>query len=55
MSKQRRKPYCTPEMRRVKLVPEEAVLGGCKTAAGDGIGTTGSCALASCVGTPDGS
>jgi hypothetical protein len=51
--KETRKPYCKPEIERVKLVPEEAVLGGCKTLAnGGGIGlVSGSCQLEGCITT----
>ena len=36
-----RKPYHKPEIERVRLVPEEAVLGGCKMTGGDaGPGST---------------
>lgn len=50
----KKKQYVKPEMERVQLVPEEAVLGGCKTTSGGGIGTefpSGNCATAtpSCV------
>jgi hypothetical protein len=33
-AKHRRKPYSKPEVKRVQLRPEEAVLGGCKIAGG---------------------
>lgn len=49
---EQKKPYVKPELERVKLVPDEAVLGGCKTTDGGGIGTSspaGNCATASCV------
>lgn len=36
MSKQSRKPYKRPQVSKVRLIPEEAVLSGCKTG-----GTTG--------------
>ncbi|NLF13098.1 MAG: hypothetical protein GX597_15030 [Anaerolineaceae bacterium] len=45
----KRKPYVKPEMERIQLVPEEAVLGGCKTTSGGGIGTdfpSGNCVTA---------
>lgn len=31
-AEQRKKPYVKPKIRRVELRPQEAVLGGCKTA-----------------------
>jgi hypothetical protein len=31
VTEKRKKAYRKPEIKRVKLVPEEAVLGGCKT------------------------
>jgi hypothetical protein len=34
----RKKPYVKPEIQRVVLRPEEAVLGSCKTAQGSGPG-----------------
>jgi len=44
-----KKPYTKPEVRQVQLRPEEAVLGGCKTAPGASGGMTGSlCSL--CAG-----
>jgi hypothetical protein len=44
-----KKPYVKPEVKQVQLRPEEAVLGGCKTAAGASPGQTGSlCSL--CAG-----
>jgi len=44
-----KKPYMKPEIKRVHLRPEEAVLGGCKTAPGASGGQTGSlCSL--CAG-----
>jgi hypothetical protein len=50
MRKEKRKPYCKPEMERVRLVPEEAVLGGCKVlGAGTGIGVQSNCMNASCI------
>ena len=52
MNNEDRKPYRKPVIQQVKLVPEEAVLGGCKTAsAGGGINLVGSgnCVTASCV------
>jgi len=33
---ERKKPYSTPEIQEVPLRPEEAVLGGCKTASVSG-------------------
>jgi len=46
---EQKKPYVKPELERVKLVPDEAVLGGCKTDAGGGLLPAGNCATASCV------
>ena len=44
-----RKPYAKPELRRVSLRPEEAVLGACKTIAGTASGGAGgSCSIVSC-------
>jgi len=43
MAKRQRKPYRKPEVKRVRLVPEEAVLGGCKN-----VGTSGPPGLANC-------
>jgi len=43
----RKRPYAKPELTRVGLRPEEAVLGACKTAGG-GAGAGGSCSLVSC-------
>jgi hypothetical protein len=43
-----KKPYVKPEVRRVPLRPEEAVLGGCKAAAG-GAGSGGSCNVVLCL------
>jgi hypothetical protein len=34
---QRRKPYSKPEVRQIPLRPEEAVLGGCKSATQAGV------------------
>jgi hypothetical protein len=46
---QRRKPYQKPEVQRVALRPEEAVLGACKALNGTvGGGTAGSCSAVSC-------
>lgn len=46
----KRKPYVKPEMERIQLVPEEAVLGGCKSISGaEGIGQTGNCMTSSCI------
>jgi hypothetical protein len=49
--KQRRETYVTMKIEKVRLVPEEAVLGGCKTesAGQTGQGQTGNCETASCV------
>ena len=52
------KPYRKPEIQRVRLVPEEAVLGNCKTPSaggGSGVGAGYSCAVAGCPSAPDGS
>jgi hypothetical protein len=50
-------PYHKPRLEKVSLVPQEAVLGGCKTTTGGGShanpGT--SCVQASCVDTNYGS
>jgi hypothetical protein len=43
-----RKPYVKPGMKKVLLRPEEAVLGGCKTAGG-GAGSAGTCDLVLCL------
>ncbi len=42
-----KKPYVKPEVRRVPLRPEEAVLGGCKTASAIGPGQP-TCATLNC-------
>ncbi len=42
MSEMIRKPYTKPTVEVVSLVPDEAVLGGCKTDTGGGLGYTGS-------------
>jgi len=50
MTDKRKKFYSKPQIQQVKLVPEEAVLGGCKVAdTGGGIGSTTSCTTNSCV------
>jgi hypothetical protein len=36
MEEKKKRPYHKPQIERVRLRPEEAVLGGCKTAAGGG-------------------
>ena len=36
MTEKRKKAYRKPEIKRVRLMPEEAVLGGCKTTGGPG-------------------
>ena len=41
---QLRKPYTKPELRRIQLRPEEAVLGACKTSGTSGPGGMGNCA-----------
>jgi hypothetical protein len=41
-----KKPYAPPKLTSIKLRPEEAVLGGCKTAGGAGTLQT-ACALCS--------
>jgi hypothetical protein len=38
-----RRPYKKPEMERVSLRPEEAVLGNCKSGAASGPGGSSSC------------
>lgn len=45
-----RKPYRKPQIEQVRLVPEEAVLGWCKTGSGGGtvLGTS-DCSLEGCV------
>jgi hypothetical protein len=43
MKENEKRPYVKPEMEQVKLVPEEAVLAGCKTAAIIGPQFTGGC------------
>lgn len=50
MQSSKRRPYVKPTISKVSLVPDEAVLGGCKTfITGGGIGATGgSCSLAGC-------
>lgn len=52
---EKRKPYVKPVIASVNLIPDEAVLGNCKSAAGGGVGTSSSCALAGCQNLPDGS
>ena len=47
MNKKNKKPYKKPEIKRVKLTPEEAVLATCKTSIG-AIGTQGKC-VATCA------
>ena len=43
--KKQRKPYVKMRVAQVRLVPDEAVLGGCKTTGGGGIGyATNACA-----------
>ena len=42
-----RKPYVTPEVTKVALRPQEAVLGFCKTSGSSGVGGS-SCMTASC-------
>jgi hypothetical protein len=44
MTKEKR-PYCKPEMERVRLTPEDAVLAGCKTEAIVGPEFTGGCSI----------
>lgn len=44
-----KKPYAKPELTRVGLRPEEAVLGACKTIGGTaGGGAGGTCSVVSC-------
>jgi len=52
-----RRPYQKPRLEKVSLVPEEAVLGGCKTLTGGGINASGgtNCAAQDCVATNYGS
>ena len=46
---QRRKPYQKPEVLRVALRPEEAVLGACKAVGGTvGGGSADTCSVISC-------
>lgn len=45
-----KKEYQKPRIEQVSLVPDEAVLGGCKVlGTGDGIGVTANCETNSCV------
>ena len=37
-SNEKKRPYSKPEITQVRLLPEEAVLGGCKTPGGGGVG-----------------
>ena len=41
----RKKPYAPPKLTGIKLRPEEAVLGACKTASSGGAGTSALCQL----------
>jgi hypothetical protein len=49
MSKKSRKTYKKPQINRVKLVIEEAVLGGCKVKPGDTGPAPRKCAHADCL------
>ena len=51
MSDKRKKLYRKPQIQQVKLVPEEAVLGGCKTAttATASVSQGTGCSQSSCV------
>jgi hypothetical protein len=40
-----KKPYAPPKLTSIKLRPEEAVLGTCKTPSGNGAGPSGLCSL----------
>jgi hypothetical protein len=40
-----KKPYAPPKLTSIKLRPEEAVLGTCKTPTGNGAGPSGACSL----------
>ena len=42
------KEYVKPQLRRVELRPEEAILGNCKTANSNGPGSLGNCGIISC-------
>lgn len=42
--KSQKKPYIKPEVKRVQLKPEEAVLGSCKTTGFSGPASIGNCA-----------
>lgn len=46
-TKDERKPYVKPEIRRVQLKPEESLVAGCKTPGGGGAGPP-TCALSGC-------
>ncbi len=45
----KRKPYAKPEIKRVPLRPEEAILGFCKTTTGAGPMSSACIALLSCL------
>lgn len=45
-----RRPYVAPEVVKVELRPEEAVLGACKTMTSGGVGADAACALCSMTG-----
>lgn len=46
--KETKKPYSKPQLKKVNLRPEEAVLGGCKSASAAGP-TSGACTDLSCM------
>ncbi|HKP86535.1 MAG TPA: hypothetical protein VJZ26_10585 [Blastocatellia bacterium] len=49
---QAKRPYARPELMRVQLRPEEAVLGACKAIGGTiGGGAGGTCSVVSCQAT----
>jgi hypothetical protein len=45
-----RRPYEPPELVKIELRPEEAVLGACKTMTSGGVGADAACALCSMTG-----
>jgi hypothetical protein len=42
----KKRPFTKPELRRIDLKPEEAVLGSCKMSASSGPGAVGTCSPA---------
>ena len=50
MVKNRKRVYVKPRLEKVKLVPGEAVLGGCKTSSGDGQGLSSTSGTACTTG-----